>query len=67
MIPLDQFRKLEPEFATMTDDELTKIRYLIYQSANLAIESFMLEKCGSKNLDRVIAITNSSVTNLTHE
>ena len=67
MIPLDQFRKLEPEFATMSDEKLSKIRSLIYQSAGLALESFLGEKCGSKKLDGVLAIINSPVSNLSHE
>ena len=67
MIPLEDFRKLEPEFATMTDEELIKIRADLYQAAGLAIECFMKEKTGSKNLDRVIAITKPTVTNLSHE
>ncbi len=50
MMPLDQFRKLEPEFASMPDDELTKIRNLLYQAANLALENFFEDKNGSKNL-----------------
>ena len=48
MIPLDEFRKLEPEFAAMTDDELTKIRNMLYQLANLTLENFFEDKSGSK-------------------
>jgi hypothetical protein len=49
MIDIQELRKLEPTLAEKTDEEITAIRNLLYQAANLALENFFEDKNGSKN------------------
>ncbi len=49
MITIEELKKLEPELADKSDKEVTVIRNLLYQAANLALENFFEDKSGSKN------------------
>ena len=48
MITIEELKKLEPSLVGKTDEEVTVVRNLLYQSANLALENFFEDKSGSK-------------------
>ena len=49
MISLDECRKIQPELADLPDEEVSKIRELLYGLGQLVFETWNEEKCGSKN------------------
>lgn len=49
MISIEKLRQLEPTFENLTDEEVSKIRNLLYKFATLALETYMEKKKGSKN------------------
>ena len=49
MITIEELKKLEPALVDKSDEEITVIRNLLYQGANLALENFFEDKSGSKN------------------
>lgn len=49
MLTLLELRKIDPELANLTDDELTALRADLYQTAQLAFDKWWTEKSGSKN------------------
>ena len=53
MITFDELKRIEPALREKSDEELTVIRNLLYGQAQLAIESFIEDKSGSKNPLRV--------------
>ena len=61
MITLDELRQIEPALKNTSDEELTKIRNLLYGQAQLAIECWLEDKSGSKNPPRVYGLLNSDV------
>ena len=48
MITIEELKKLEPELVDKSDEEVTIIRNLLYQAANIALENFIEDKSGSK-------------------
>lgn len=48
MLSLDQLRKIDPDLANLSDEQLTAIRADLYQTTQLAFEVWWLEKSGSK-------------------
>lgn len=49
MISIDECRKIQPELAELSDEEVTKIRELMYGLGQLVFETWHGEQCGSKN------------------
>jgi len=49
MITIEKLRQVEPGFKDLTDEQITKIRDLLYRFAVFALEEYMEEKYGSKN------------------
>jgi len=49
MISLDECRKIQPELADLPDEEVSKIRELLYGLGQLVFETWHEEKSGSKN------------------
>ena len=49
MISLDECRKIQPELADLPDEEVSKIRELLYGLGQLVFETWNEEKSGSKN------------------
>lgn len=41
MLNLEEIRKIDPKFREITDEELVKIRDLLYGLANLAMDSYI--------------------------
>ena len=57
MISLEELKRIEPALENKSDEELTVIRNLLYGQAQLAIECFIEDKCGSNNplgVDRLL-------------
>ena len=57
MISLEELKRIEPALMNKSDEELTKIRNLLYGQAQLAFECFLEDKCGSNNplgVDRLL-------------
>ncbi len=67
MISLEEFRNTDPRFNEVTDEELIKIRYSLYILAQLALESFVESKTGSKNPLRVYGLEDKDVQELPHD
>ncbi len=51
MISLEQCRKIDPKLSRLSDEELTRVRDLLYEFGFLALETFMEDKSGSKNVE----------------
>lgn len=49
MITLEQCRKIEPDLEKLSDEEVTKIRNLMYGLGQLIYETWDEERSGSKN------------------
>jgi len=64
MISLEKLRELEPELAKVSDEELVKIRNLLYSLAELALESYVESKRGSKNILGVSGLGDTSMEEL---
>ena len=58
MITIEELKKLEPMLVGKTDEEVTVIRNLLYQAANLALENFFEDKSGSKYLAGSLTSSN---------
>lgn len=50
MLSIEKCRQLEPSFENLSDDEILEIMENYYEMAGLAIEDFIEDKKGSKNL-----------------
>ncbi len=48
MISLEELKKIDPALQKYSDKELLKIRALLYSAGQLAIESYVASKSGSK-------------------
>ena len=48
MISLQELRKIDPALQKYSDEELLKIRALLYSAGQLAIESYVANISGSK-------------------
>ena len=48
MISLAKIRKIDPEVASLTDDELEKVRQSFYDFGQLIFEDWKEQKFGSK-------------------
>ena len=48
MLDLDKLRKIDPDVAHLTDDELIKIRQSFYDFGQLIFEDWQEQKFGSK-------------------
>ena len=49
MISLDECRKIQPELADLPDEEVSKIRELLYGLGQLVFETWHEKENGSKN------------------
>ena len=49
MISLDECKKIQPELAGLSDEEVTKIRELMYGLGQLVFETWNEKKSDSKN------------------
>ncbi len=61
MISIEELRKIDPRFCEVTDEELIKIRHSLYILGQLALESFIESKTGSKNPLRVYGLENEDM------
>lgn len=61
MISLEEFRNIDPRFNEVTDEELVKIRHSLYILGQLALESYLEYKSGSKYPLRVYGLENEDV------
>ena len=61
MISLDHLKEIEPKLQGKTDEELIKIRNLLYGLAQLTLETYLEEKGGSKFPVRVDGLSNTDV------
>ena len=64
MISLDELKKIDPKLSKYSDEELEKIRALLYSLGQLAIESFLDNKKGSTITAKGIAIKKDFVPHL---
>jgi hypothetical protein len=64
MISLDQLKKIDPKLSKYSDEELTKIRALLYSLGQLAIESFLESKKSSTISAKGIAIKKDFMPHL---
>lgn len=67
MISLKEFRDIDPRFNEVTDEELIKIRHSLYVLGQLALESYIESKTGSKNPLRVYGLDNEDMPELPHD
>jgi len=67
MISLKEFRDIDPRFNEVTDEELIKIRHSLYVLGQLALESYIEKKTGSKNPLRVYGLENEDMPELPHD
>ena len=67
MISLKEFREIDPRFNEVTDKELIKIRHSLYILGQLALESFIESKTGSKYPLRVYGLDNEDMPELPHD
>ncbi len=49
MISIEKLREAEPAFNNITDEEVERIRELLYKFAKLALEIYIENREGSKN------------------
>lgn len=49
MLSLESLKKIDPEIAHLSDDELTKIRQSFYDFGQLMFDDWYQQKFGSKN------------------
>ena len=61
MISLKEMRDIDPRFNEVTDEELYKIRYSYYSLVQLALESYIEKKTGSKHPIRVAGLNNEDM------
>lgn len=61
MISLERLREIDPRFREVTDEELIKIRYSLYILGQLALESFIEKKTGSKYPIRVYGLEDEDM------
>lgn len=61
MLTLEQCRKIDPATASLSDEELLQLRDDYAEIAQLAFESWMEERSGSKNHVKVLSNSNHSV------
>lgn len=54
MISLEKLREVEPALKTVSDQELERIRDILYAHAEMALESFIEAKTGS-NVSPVVS------------
>jgi len=64
MISLDELKRIDPNLKKYSDEDLTKIRALLYSLGQLAIESFLDKKSVSTISPKGIAIEKELVSNL---
>jgi hypothetical protein len=61
MISLDEMKRIDPRLAKYSDEELSKIRTLLYSLGQLAVESFLDSHSGSTISPKGIAIKKDFV------
>ena len=64
MISLDELKRIDPNLKKYSDEDLTKIRALLYSLGQLAIESFLDKKNVSTISPKGIAIEKAVVPDL---
>ena len=64
MISLDELKRIDPNLKKYSDEDLTKIRALLYSLGQLAIESFLDKKNVSTISPKGIAIEKVVVPDL---
>lgn len=57
-------KRIDPKLSKYSDQELEKIRDLLYSLGNLAIESYLVDKSGSKNPRTIVANKKDNMPNL---
>lgn len=60
MISIEECRKIDPRLETMTDEQVTKIRDMLYQLGQLAFDRWY-KKGGSKLQCGVVGHTNDDM------
>ena len=61
MISLEKLREIDPALRGKSDEELTKIRNLLYGLGKLTLESYIQEKTGSKFPIRVDGLSGDGM------
>lgn len=67
MISIEDMRNIDPRFREVTDEELIKIKHSLYILGQLALESYIESKTGSKNPLRVYGLENEDMQELPHD
>ena len=49
MLTLEQMLRIDPELASLTEEELEELRSALYETAQLGFDIYWSEKSGSKN------------------
>lgn len=62
MISLEQCRKIDPKLDNLSDEKLTHIRDLLYEFGYLAMETYIEDKSGSKNIEFPRGVNGSRPT-----
>ena len=62
MISIEELRKIDPEMENLSDEELTKVREMLYSLGQLAFDSWLEDNDGSKNPVGVCGLINEPVT-----
>jgi hypothetical protein len=55
MLSIEQCQKLCPSLQNLSDKEVGLVRENLYEGAQLALESWIKENSGSKNLDWLLS------------
>ncbi|MCX6755183.1 MAG: hypothetical protein NT068_01395 [Candidatus Nomurabacteria bacterium] len=61
MISLERLQEIEPRLQGKTNEELIKIRNLLYGLGQLSLEMYLKEKTGSKFPVRVGGLSNDDM------
>ncbi len=61
MIPIEQCRKLCPTLRNLSDEEVIRIREILYEGGSLALESWTKKNSGSKNIEWLLLNTKEGI------
>lgn len=61
MISLEELRKTDSRLEDISDEELIKVRHSLYSLGQLALETFMESKTGSKYPIRVYGLIDEDM------
>jgi len=62
MISLEQCREVDPKLVKLSDEELTRVRDLLYEFGFLAMETYIENKSGSNNIEFPRGVNGSRPT-----